>query len=783
MAELGYIPQKSTGNRKTNRRNLSDKLLKNKSPFRLLGFFLAMAMPYGRLAPFGVSFLAQERELSLGAVFVFLATAMGSWLVCDRLNAAKYICSGLIYLAVLFVLDRGVKLKSAAAALAAGMCVFVSGIVTIFWQGFNFGDFLLLLCESAAVVAGAFVLEKGIRLMKLEKPDMRSIDTEEKISLTVTLALLVLGLKELYIGSVFSIMSMVAVVLLLIVAAGCGSAYSTGAGVILGVICGIGSDDFLPVLGTFGFCGFMSGMFSKFGRGGVVAGTVLANAMLAVYNNEAMESVLNLYEIMFAAVVFMFVKKRTITLVGDIICLDAAERAGIRKIKESLKERLGAIAVSLETMAKAMEGFSEKHSRKNITDIATVFDMAADKVCKRCRRVSVCWQKDFDFTYHSLFEMMKAMDRKGTVGPYDVNERFQSECINFSRLVAELNHQLDLNQVKCVWQSKVDESRSLMGEQLSGVSKVIDGLSADIESDMAFHSISVKEVEEKLREKEIDVYKVKVLAEQQGRQRVEICIRRRLWNEVIMRDTIKVMKELFQGEITVREKSEGNEYFATIEFCDAEKFVVETNFAEKAVSGANGDSYRFSYIRGGKYVIALSDGMGKGIRAAKESEAMLELLDSFLRAGFESRMAVKFLNSIMLLKSEEDSFVTMDICIIDLYTGEAEFIKTGAEPSFIIRSNTVDTVKVASLPVGVIAEMEAEIASKTVRDGDVIVMVTDGVETRDSGSMWVGEFISGIGGESGDSNLAEEILQQAIKQNDGQVKDDMTVLSVRVRCA
>jgi len=157
------------------------------------------------------------------------------------------------------------------------------------------------------------------------------------------------------------------------------------------------------------------------------------------------------------------------------------------------------------------------------------------------------------------------------------------------------------------------------------------------------------------------------------------------------------------------------------------------------------------------------------------------LLDSFLRAGFDSRMAVKFINSVMLLKSDEEAFVTIDICIIDLYTGEAEFIKTGAEPSFIMQKNRVDTVKAASLPVGVIAEMEAETELKTMGDGDVIVMVTDGVETRENGSMWVSEFMEETFRRGEEKNIADKILSRAIENQKGEINDDMTVLSVKLK--
>jgi len=781
MAEVGISRYNAPKNDRFKRPKNLKKFTRQDFLIRVIGFFLAMAIPYGNIAPFGISFLAQERRLSFKSVISLIAVSLGSVLICDRMNATKYIGAGIIYIAVLFVLENGVALNSITAGIAAGCAVIVSGLVTVFWEGFSFGALLLLLCEGLVTVLGVLIFEKSASLVRQKKFLPENLGTEEKLSIGAVLLIAILSLKEIYVGTNFSVMNSAATVALLIVSAGCGIGYSTGAGVVLGIICGIGSDYFLPILGAFSFCGFLSGLFSRFGKGGAVAGVVLANAMLVVYTDGAMESMLTLYEIMAAAVVFSFIKPKIIARVEEIICLDAAEKASIMKIKKSIRERLASVAASFEAMARTLERLSDKSDIQSDTDMAAFFDMAADKVCKKCKRNSVCWNKDFDFTYKSLFKLMERMDEKGVLNPSDAEPLFQARCIDLARFVEELNHQLNIHQVRRVWQSKMKESRTLVGEQLSGMSRIIDNLSEEIESDIRFDSISEKDIKTKIEENGIRVRSLETFREQFGRHRVELCIKKEYAKESGLEEIRKIMKNIFQSEVRIAEKFYDDERYVKLEISEAERYRVETDFAEKAASEENGDNYRFSHISGGKYVIALSDGMGTGSRAAKESQAMLELLDSFLRAGFDSRMAVKFINSVMLLKSDEEAFVTIDICIIDLYTGEAEFIKTGAEPSFIMQKNRVDTVKAASLPVGVIAEMEAETELKTMGDGDVIVMVTDGVETRENGSMWVSEFMEETFRRGEEKNIADKILSRAIENQKGEINDDMTVLSVKLK--
>ena len=257
---------------------------------------------------------------------------------------------------------------------------------------------------------------------------------------------------------------------------------------------------------------------------------------MIAYTDGAMESMLSLYEIMVASIVFCFVKPRIIALTGEVICLDQRERAGILKLKEQLRLRLKSVADSFEAMARTLERLSEKNCEENTADLATFFDMAADKVCKKCKKSSVCWNRDFDFTYKSLFELMQAMDEKGVVDPSDANEDFRGRCVELTHLVAELNHQLDIHQVRRVWRSRLKESRLLVGEQLSGVSGIISGISREITSDITFECFSEEKVRESFEEKGIPIRELEVIQDKNGRYRIEFGIRQSYWTEEIQKE-------------------------------------------------------------------------------------------------------------------------------------------------------------------------------------------------------------------------------------------------------
>ncbi len=748
----------------------------------LVGIFVAMAMPLPGIAPFGMAFLSQERKLTLKAVLIFVAISIGSAAVSGRIGALKYLCAGIIYLSTLFILEKGVRLSDVTSGIIAGVSVMVTGLGALLVEGFSVLGLILVLCEGALVVSGALMMEKSISAIKDGKIFTSYLDGDSKLSLAAVILVALLGFKEIYIGSGFSVMNFASSIMLMVVSAGCGAGFSTGAGIVLGIISGIGGDFFLAALGAFGFCGFLAGAFSKFGKGGAVAGILLANAVMAVYNNYATESILSLWEILTAAVVFFFVPTVWIEKVKKVISLGSEERDAIAKVKESIKAKLNAAAAAFESMARTMERLSDKEVKKNGADVAELFDAAADKVCKNCRKSGVCWGQYFSSTYEEMLKLLGIMREKGVAKSEDLSQVLSKRCINTAGLLEELNHQYDIYRVRQVWRSRLSESRQLVGKQLDGVSKILEGLTSEIDTDTREIAVSGFEIRSKLELNGIKPKSVNILQDKDERYKVEVVMKAAKFQGKTRRTIEKVMKSHLGFNTLMREEVPDDKKLIRLVFTEAQRYEVETEEATLAASEKSGDNFRFLNLKNGKFIIAISDGMGTGSRPAKESEAILELLDSFLEAGFDSRIAVRLINSIMIMKSEDAAFVTLDLCIIDLYTGEAQFIKTGAEPSFIL-SNTgrVRSVNASALPVGIIAEAEADISKTKLRDGDKIVMMTDGIETNEEGYRWVGEFVKESGQNEENRNLAEDILNRAAQKQGGTAKDDMTVLTITLK--
>ena len=139
---------------------------------------------------------------------------------------------------------------------------------------------------------------------------------------------------------------------------------------------------------------------------------------------------------------------------------------------------------------------------------------------------------------------------------------------------------------------------------------------------------------------------------------------------------------------------------------------------------------------------------------------------------------------MLLLKSSEEIFSTLDLGIIDLKKGRLETVKMGACSTYISRENKdVDLISSSSLPVGILSEINLDRHNVKVKNGDYIIMVSDGIvdagKNNDFGENWLIYFLKKLN-TNNPKEIANQILDRALELQLGAVDDDMTVLVTKV---
>ena len=227
----------------------------------------------------------------------------------------------------------------------------------------------------------------------------------------------------------------------------------------------------------------------------------------------------------------------------------------------------------------------------------------------------------------------------------------------------------------------------------------------------------------------------------------------------------------------------GDEY-CTITCMEGARFHTLQGLAKigKDCDKISGDTFLMADLPGGKKGVALSDGMGSGEEAFRESTMVVELLEELLNAGFPVKTAVQIMNTALVIGREEVRFSTIDVSLFDLYSGTCEFVKAGASTTYLKREKEVEAIHSVTLPIGVIQDIEIETEVRELSSGDFVVMVTDGVvDALPPGRQ--DEMMSRFIMEADMQNpkeMAHYILGQVLDCSQEVPVDDMTILVVGI---
>lgn len=209
--------------------------------------------------------------------------------------------------------------------------------------------------------------------------------------------------------------------------------------------------------------------------------------------------------------------------------------------------------------------------------------------------------------------------------------------------------------------------------------------------------------------------------------------------------------------------------------------VVLTNTKNK--SEISGDNNLITKLEDGKIMLAISDGMGSGKQANQSSSTVISMLKKMLTNGFDKEVSIGLINSAINLNSNEETYATIDLSIVDLNNGNIEFVKNGACPTFVKSKNKVEVVKAISFPAGVLDKIDLVVYDKDLKPDDIIIMCSDGIlesnTEYENKEVWLKNLLENIESQEPEK-IANIIMQEAIDNGLGIAKDDMTIIVAKL---
>jgi stage II sporulation protein E len=734
-----------------------------------LSFFLARVYMPGGILPFGYAFFAASLDNRVN--FLAVAASISAGVLTTGFNARSVmiIMSILLLMAVNLLFPSKLKKSITASSITVFICNVAASAFVVYINGFLLYDFMLSLLQSIAGLA-AFFLFNNIMPLFAEAGEDRIITPEELSCAAVTIILCISGFPEISIYGI-GLRNILSVYLLIIFSYKGGFGTGAAVGVAVGLLVGSTSSALYgqaTVIALYSFCGFMSGLLNKLGKVGTLMGFIIGNASLAIILNGSLEVLMSLREIAIAGTIFFITPSK----IYDFIKIP--ERMNIEgvitkanysdEVKRLTISKLNAFSDSFAELSKTFREISEREANPDKNDVLEMIDRAVSRVCLGCSLKEHCWKRSFYDTYKAIFKIIEKLDSKGRLRRSDIPAYFSKRCERMDELVNEIRTVYEMYKIEVMWRKKLYESREVFFQQLAALSGLIKGLAAEVDVDIRFKKSSENAIAVELGKAGYKVDSVTVFENKWGKYEVAVnfkgCGGRK---ECIGKISNLISHVIGKKMVVISGSKTGEKSYADdfgcyyvpnlkkcrVRFIEEEKLRVMTGVAgaSKDYSGISGDNFSFMDCGDGKYIAAICDGMGTGKNANMHSRAAISLLEQFIESGFDKKSAISMINSIFIMKSDDEFFSTIDLSVIDLHNGEVEFIKHGSMPTIIKRDidlsprgnqnaksriqdtvlKPIEIISSNALPIGIINNMETKTAKSKVNVGDFIIMMTDGI--------------------------------------------------------
>ncbi len=764
--------------------------------FFCVAILVSRVIMINKSAPFGIAFLLmilliEDNRLSL---VVGLGTILGYITTIGVLdNSLMYITIVPTLVIICLILNSFIK------KIVQKFIIIGATLIMIFAYTILVNQYSLILALSNTALEGVgiipvyLILEYSMNSFKKIKTK-HLFSNEEIVSMSILIALIIAGTwgVEVFNISILSVLSIAAVSIIGYV---CGTSIGATAGIAMGVIVGMSSQNIFGYATVLGVCALTSGIFREGGKLISALSSFIVFCIMKIYISIYMPEGISqfiLAEGTLAVALFIVIPNGLYETISSELDVEKKSRryedGYVNKVKGIFTDRLDKFSEVLLNMAATLNNLADNDKLDMSTKSSGLIENLANRVCNNCDTCGICWGREMISTYKAFGELLESVQNKTNVFP----ELLEKKCIKKASLIRNTEDIINKFIINEMWRSRLAEGRELIANQFSNMAKSVDEIMDEFSSDFNEDKDSEKKIIRILEKYDIEVDDVFAIKDKNERLNIQITCDSCNGRNLCTKKMIPLINDCIDYKMKL--KNDGCKINPITNKCTAmfeevPKFGVTTSVSRACKDGQTifGDNFNFGEGYDGSYMMVLSDGMGSGPQAGRESKAVVELIEKFTGAGFSRVTAINTVNSIMSLKfSEDEKFSTVDLSAIDLYSGEVDFMKVGAVVSIIKSGDTIDIIKSRSLPIGILDEADIEIHSKRVKNGDLIVMLTDGIIDCDeeaSGKVdWILDYLCRNDNGNPDE-LAKGIVNEAKRIGKNKVKDDMTVMVSRIHIA
>lgn len=778
----------------------------------IISFMISTVGMGQEVSPFSIAIVGACLAGGVPAIIVVGVGLIGNIIGAGTVGALNYILM-ILMLSILICIKppkendeyKNEKLQISKHIFFSIILVMISKLIL---TKFTVGDLLLHITLAILSVVFYKIFVNSLIVIQ-EINERRAFSIEEVIGASLLLAIAVSAFGDFSILGL-SIRNILSIFIVLLLGWRNGILVGTTAGVAVGTTLGIIAQNEPIVVAIYAISGMLSGILNKFGKIGVIAGFLVGNGILIYYSKGDLSDVVVFKEALIAALGLLAVpkwagidieelkqnetyfpenKNNRLTQSSETINQLNMVSETIKDISETYKPIINKTAQEIQEKNKQtfitellnnLDGLEENILYEDMTKTNSEI---VDEIFKILIEKQEIEKEDILKTFAKFNNYIVTYDNKSETYNQKLNTNVNNEI---EQIVKAVNYAYKTSKTDFIWEEKVKSSKKSVQAQLDGVSKVISNIAVKIEQEnkqdtyieqkkkisvaLEIKGIIAQEIEINKKENRtyIEVYinDQSKISENKDVEKIQQTLEKILLEKLMLNET-KTKKLNKQGKRVFCYMSEDN-YILQI----------GKNNKTKNNSPISGDSTIQIRLNDGKYLIAISDGMGSGPEARKSSQIAIKMLERLLMSGFDKDTSIDLINTT-IMNTNEEIFATLDILIVDLYNGKIEFIKNGACPTYVKNGKRVQIVKSLSLPAGILNNINLTTYDKDIENQDIILMCSDGiidanVEYKNK-ELWVKYALEDIDTVNC-QKISDIIINEAIDNNYGIAKDDMSLI-------
>lgn len=736
------------------------------------------------LAPFGLAYLIAitnyERKYILSSS---LGVIVGYITLFNKVSnfSAYIIISTMVTIISMSKLNK--KARNIASFIIGFSGLFVYGVLA------GSSDIILHLIGAISVTALVFpiyyVVSYALKCIE-EINTQHFFSIDEIVSIELFICLLIVGIGTISLNDI-SFRNIAAILFIIALAFISDTNMGAGAGITIGIILGFATGNLMESIAIYGACGLVAGIFRESGKLFTALSFNIIFVIVTLYSGVFNNS--SFIEALVGTGIFLLIPKKIYNKISLEINKDKKvghfSEVRFAEIKDELTERLKDFTEVLSIMGKSLNNLvgNDKLAIKNKGN--ALVENLSDRTCSDCDMRYMCWKRELHQTYNAFSDLIRNYENNSGDFPHELEKK----CIKKYALVKNLEDIMNIYMVNETLKSRLGEGRKILSNHINNMSVTISEIVDEFGNELHLCTDLEKSIKKALLKYGVNFGSLICYNDKNGRIKIKMQMENCMGSQACIKTVLPIISETIGKNMSIG--SEGCNINSKSNMCEvvveeAPKYHINSHVAVATKEGEKftGDSYSYGRTKDGNYITVISDGMGSGPEAGLESKVSVEIIEKFMEVGFDEKIAIDAVNAIMSIKfSEDEKFSTLDMNKIDLYTGNAKFMKVGAIESFIKRGNKVEVINSNTLPFGVLEEPDVYTVEKQVSNGDVIVSISDGIlDVKNDGSFdttWLIEFLKNTKYRQ-PKDLSIAILEKAKELSGGKAKDDMTVVVSKV---